>query len=283
MIKKIKILFILFCAIVFISGCASDNPSSVNDSRIKIVVSILPLADFAEKIGGNKVDVTVMIPPGASPATYEPTPTQLKHVNDADIYIMVGSGIPFEKVWMKKIEDMNGDMIVIDCSNDIDIIGNDPHIWLSPKNAKLMIENIYHGLIEIDSANEAYYSSNMNEYMADLESLDNEINDALSGISNRKFIVFHPAWTYFAQHYNLVQIPVEIEGKEPSSADISQLIDFAKQNDIKVIFVQPQFSRKSAEVIARETESNIVTIDALARDYIGNLGIVSKTFADNMR
>ena len=112
--------------------------------------------------------------------------------------------------------------------------------------------------------------------------VDREIEGALSGVNNRKFMVFHPAWGYFARDYNLSQVPVEVEGKEPSSADVLKLVEFARGNGIKVVFVQPQFSAKSAGVIAREIDGGVVAVDALARDYIGNLRIVSKSFADNM-
>ena len=277
--KKIIVLLIVF----FSLGCAAPDAPTDDDGKVRVVVSILPLADFVEKVGGDKVDVTVMIPPGASPATYEPTPSQLKSVSEADVYVKVGAPIPFEKVWMDKIAGMNEDMIVVDCSSGIEIAGNDPHIWLSPRNAQVIVGNIYGGLVQVDGENEEYYSLMKDKYVAELEAVDKEIKSALLGVDNRKFMVFHPAWGYFARDYGLLQVPVEAEGKEPSSADVSRLVEFAKDNGIKVVFAQPQFDSKSADAIAREIGGEVVFVDPLARDYAGNLRIVSKSFAENMK
>ncbi len=276
--KKIMVLLIVFLAL----GCAAPDAPPGDEGKVRVVVSILPLADFVEKVGGDKVDVTVMIPPGASPATYEPTPSQLKSVSEADVYVKVGAPIPFEKVWMDKIAGMNEDMGVVDCSYGIEIAGNDPHIWLSPRNAQIMVGNVYGGLVQVDGANEEYYSGNRDDYIAELEAVDKEIESALLGVDMRKFIVFHPAWGYFARDYGLEQVPVEVEGKEPSSADVSRLVEFAKDNGIRVVFAQPQFDVKSADAIAHEIEGEVVFVDPLARNYTGNLRIVSKSFADNM-
>ena len=279
--NKLLVVFLILCSLFFIYGNTTDNASKINEDKINVVVSILPLADFVENVGGNKVNAIVMIPPQASPATYEPKPSQLKSVSNADMYVKVGSPIPFEQVWMEDIIKMNKNMHVTDCSKGIEIVENDPHIWLSPRNAKIMIENIYTGLIEIDPSNKNYYSTNKEKYILELESVDKNIEIILSDISNRKIIVFHPAWRYFAQDYGLEQIPIEIEGKEPSSADISGLIDFAKEKNISIVFAQPQFNAKSAKLIANEIEGNVVFIDSLAKDYIENLMSVSKSFAGN--
>ncbi len=280
--SKQSVFGVVLFAIILVSGCAALDAPQEYDDKLKVVVSILPLADFVEKVGGDRVDVSVMIAPGASPATYEPTASQLRDVSDADVYVMVGSGIPFERVWMDKIREMNEDMVVVDCSSGVEIVDNDPHIWLSVRNAKVMVDNIYEGLVEDDGANEEHYTLNHAKYEIELDMVDREIEYALLGSNDRKFMVFHPAWGYFARDYELEQVAIEVEGKEPSSADVSKLVEFAKVNGIKVVFVQPQFSAKSAGVIAREIDGDVVAVDALARDYIGNMGIVSKSFANNM-
>ncbi len=277
------VLLIVFFGVFLALGCAAPDAPPSDEGKVRVVVSILPLADFVEKVGGGKVDVTVMIPPGASPATYEPTPSQLRSVSEADVYVKVGAPILFEKVWMDKIAGMNEDMGVVDCSSGIEIVGNDPHIWLSPRNAQVMVGNIYEGLVQVDGENEEYYSGNRDEYVLELEGVDKEIKSALLGVNMRKLMVFHPAWGYFARDYGLEQVPVEVEGKEPSSADVSRLVEFAKENGIRVVFAQPQFDVKSAEAIAREIGGTVVFVDPLARDYTGNLRIVSKSFADNMK
>lgn len=249
-----------------------------SENKIQVAVSILPQADFVEKIGQEKVQVTVMIPPGASPATYEPTPSQLKYLSWANLYIKIGH-IPFEKTWMNKITDANKNMQLIDSSQDIEIIENDPHIWLSPSLVKIQAEHIYNGLVGIDPKNKDYYTENKNKFLQDLDALDKEIKVALSDIAIRKFMIFHPSWGYFAKDYGLEQIPIEIEGKEPNPDDIVKLIETAKANNIQIIFASPQFSTRNAELIAKEIGGKVIFVDPLARDYITNMSIVSKTFA----
>jgi len=161
--------------------------------------------------------------------------------------------------------------------------GTDPHIWLSPANVKIMVQNICDSLILIDPANETYYKQNKEEYIRDLEVLDSDISQSLSGYQNHTFMVFHPSWGYFARDYDLTMIAVEIEGKEPSVSDMAHLIKTAKENDIKVIFVQPQFSTKSAEVIAKEIGGSVVPVDPLAKDYLTNLREVANSIAQSLK
>jgi len=251
--------------------------------EIGVVVSILPQAEFVEKLGGDKVKVIVMIPPGASPHTYEPTPGQLKEVSKSRIYAKVGSGVEFELAWMDKIIGVNKEMIVIDCSKDADIIEGDPHIWLSPKNAKIMVENIYKGLVKIDFKNQEYYRNNKEKYLQELDELDDKISNILSGKKDRKIMVYHPAWAYFARDYNLKQIPIEKEGKEPTTEGIKNLIEQAKGSNINVIFASPEFSTESAEVIAKEIGGAVVLINPLEKNYLENMYKVAKAFAEVLK
>ncbi|MDP2846172.1 MAG: zinc ABC transporter substrate-binding protein, partial [Candidatus Methanoperedens sp.] len=154
-----------------------------------------------------------------------------------------------------------------------------PHIWLSPKNAKIMVENIYQGLVQIDPANQEYYARNKQKYLQELDELDNEITQALSGKKNRKIMVYHPAWAYFARDYGLEQIPIEKEGKEPTPQGIVSLIKQAKENNITVIFASPQFSTKSAEVVAKEIGGEVVLISSLEKNYLENMRKVTQAFA----
>lgn len=299
-----KILPVIILLIVVFSGnaCINGVPDQQNgQEKLIIVTSILPQADFIEHIGGDKVEVIVMIPPGANPATYEPTASQLKAVSSAGMYAKVGSGLLFEEVWLNKIITTNPDMLVVDTSKGVTLMemekhhhedenprhnddeySMDPHIWLSPVNAQIMVQNICEGLIRIDPANETYYEQNKEQYIRDLEMLDSTINQSLSGSKNRTFMVFHPSWGYFARDYNLTMIAVEIEGKEPSVSDMAHLIKTANENDINVIFVQPQFSTKSAEVIAKEIGGSVIPVDPLAKDYLSNLHEVTNIFAQSL-
>lgn len=270
------------------TGCTSV-PQSGSTGKIGVIVSILPQAEFAEKIGGDRVAVTVMIPPGASPHSYEPAPSQLTQVSTASLYCAVGSGIEFELAWMDRITSMNKDMVVIDCSKGIELIsgdpdrkdhsGTDPHIWLSPGNAAKIVENMYQGLIAVDPDSTEYYTKNREEYLQELQTLDNKIREALPA-SLTKIMVYHPSWGYFCRAYGLEQIPIEKEGKEPTPQDIAQLIDLAREENITVIFVSPQVNTQSAEVIAREIGAKLVLVDPLEKDYVENLLRVAYLFAE---
>lgn len=296
--KKLLLTSVYLIIIFFLTGaavgCAGGTAENSDDGRIGIIVSIQPQAEFAERVGGDRVKVTVMIPPGASPHTYEPTPGQLIEVSKAEIYVKVGTGIEFELAWMDKIINAGGGMLVVDCSRGIDLIKSysdlengdkqgdynfDPHIWLSPDNAAIMAENIYDGLVEVDPENRDYYKKNLDSYITELKELDDEIKGLFSGKKNRKIIVYHPTWAYFAKDYGLEQIAIEKEGKEPTAEGIRDLISTAKQYNIKLIFASPEFSTQSAGTIAREIGGEVVLISPLKKDYIENMRIVARNFA----
>jgi zinc transport system substrate-binding protein len=268
-------LFIFSALAVSALSCGQEEASD----KIGVVVTIQPQAEFVENVGGEMVKVTVMIPPGASPHTYEPTPGQMTEAARAKMYAKVGSGVEFELTYMDKISALNKNMLVVDCSEGIQLIasedpdepGMDPHIWVSPHNAKIMVQNICEGLIQIDPENKAYFEMNRDTYLDKLDELDEEINDKLANVQNRAFIVFHPSWGYFARDYNLEQLAIEVGGKEPSAQDITHVIEEAKKRNIKIIFASPQFNPQSAEVIAKEIDGRVILIDNLARDYIANL------------
>lgn len=242
--------------------------------NIVVAVSILPQAEFVEAVGGEKVDVAVMVPSGANLHTYEPRPSQIVDLAEAEMYVKVGSGIEFELVWMDKLIGVNRKMLVVDCAKGIELMGMDPHIWLSPRNAKVMVRNIYAGLVQVDPVNKDYYAQNRDAYLQKLTRLDQDIKDGLSRMTNRRFLIYHPAFGYFARDYNLTMIPIEEEGNEPTAAGITRLIEYARENNIKVIFTAPQFNPESAEVIADEIGGRVVFVDPLAGDYIKNLRIV---------
>ena len=148
------------------------------------------------------------------------------------------------------------------------------------KTLKIMVENIYQGLVQIDPNNTGYYTTNRDNYIVQLDELDANITKSLEGKENSQIIVYHPAWAYFCKDYNLHQIPIESEGKEPTSQEIAAVIDFARKNNVKVIFIEPQYSPKSAEVIASEINGKVLKIDDLAQNYIENLKNVTETFSN---
>jgi len=253
------------------ASCGSEKEET---GKIGVVVSILPLAEFVEHVGGERVDVSVMVSSEYSPHTPKLTPSQLSAVSKADVFVKVGSGVEFELTQMDTLIEQNRAMLVVDCSKGVTIMGNDPHIWLTPLNAKIMVENICSGLIEVDPENESYYIQNRDEYLRQLDELDEEIRKSFDGVENRAFMVFHPAWGYFARAYGLEQIAIEIEGKEPSVKDIANVIDEALEYDIKVVFASPQFNQQSARTIADEIGGKVESIDPLAKDYVTNMRTV---------
>jgi zinc transport system substrate-binding protein len=258
-----------------------------------VVVSIVPLQEFVEKVGGDKVNVAVMVPPGASPHAYEPNPAQLIAVSNAHMYVKVGTPIEFEIAWLDKVLSMNSTLVVCNASEGITLIAGsqddgyeqntvDPHVWLSPQNAKMMVDNIYNTLCAVDSINKQYYRARRDKYCAELDSLHRRIEQMLSDKKRRQFIVYHASWRYFARDYGLQQIPIQTDGKEPTAQDMRDVIRIAREHNIKTIFVSPQFSTKSADVIAHEIGGTVRTLDPLAKDYVANMEKVARSLSAAM-
>jgi zinc transport system substrate-binding protein len=274
-----------------LTSCAREAATT---GKLGVAVTILPQAEFVENIGGDKVDVTVMVPPGASPHTYEPTPSQMAELSRASMYAKVGSGVEFELTWMDKLIAQNKDMLVVDCSKGVQLqemtAGDedepagtmDPHIWMSPKNAQIMVRNIADGLIQVDPTNRDYYEQNRDAYIQKLEQLDGDIFNSLAPIKNRIFMVYHPAFGYFASEYGLTMLTVEAEGKEPTPVGLQHLIEQAQKYNIHVVFAEPQFNPQSARVIAEAIDGKVILIDALAKDYIENLRTLTEELAQAM-
>jgi zinc transport system substrate-binding protein len=182
-------------------------------------------------------------------------------------------------------------MLVVDCSKGITLLesadpdepGMDAHIWTSVRNAKVMVSNICDGLCKADQQNCSYYRENRDRYLGQLDALDSEIRSALSGLDKKTFIVYHPAWGYFASDYGLTQMSIEQGGKEPKAAYMARLINEAKANDVKVIFASPEMDIRSAETIAREIGGGVITISVLAPDYIDNMHRVAQAMREALK
>ena len=274
----------LLLVVSMVIGC--DQPVETG-GKVGVAVTILPQAEFVEKVGGDRVAVTVMIPSGASPHTYEPTPSQMTALSEAKLYAKVGSGVEFELTWMDNLIAQNEAMLVVDCSQGVTLQGSvsadgsideggamDPHIWMSPVNAQIMVRNITDGLIQVDPDNQDYYEQNRDAYLEELSQLDQNIRNGLSSVENRVFMVYHPAFGYFASTYDLTMLPIESGGDEPTAADLQYVIEQATERDIRVVFASPQFNTQSAEVIADAIDGRVVLISPLVRDYIDNLQVL---------
>ncbi len=278
----ITILLLLGLMMLTTGGCNSTREVNSNSGQIKVAVTILPQAELVNKIGGERVAVSVLVPPGIDPHTYELSPGQLKKLSETELYIRVGH-IDFEKNWMDRIAGTNKEMLVIDSSQSIEIINGDPHIWLSPRLAKIQAENIARALQDIDPENREDYAQRLQSVQKELDQLDSDIAATLSPVSGSKFLVFHPSWGYFARDYGLEEIAIEKDGKEPTAKELAELLSWAKNEDIKVIFASPQHSTREAEAVARELDGKVVIIDPLAGDYFVNLKQVADTMATALK
>ncbi len=300
--KAIAILSFLLLGILTISCASSPEASS---DQINVTVSIIPQKYFVERVGGEHVNVNIMVGAGSSPHTYEPKADQMTALSDADVYF--GIGVDFENAWMDRIADANTSMEIVDLSSSLEKMpmtshhhhedeeaeeshetseeeGNlDAHVWTSPNNASLMAETIYTTLANIDPDNEADYKANLEAFQQDISELIIEIETSLADLDSNTFIVFHPAWGYFARDFGLEQVPVEIEGSEPSAQEFASIIDEAKEENVKVIFGQPEFSTKTVDYLADEINGEVILISPLAEDWLENLRGVGNTFAEVLK
>jgi zinc transport system substrate-binding protein len=242
--------------------------------KVKVAVSIAPLADLAQQVGGEYVIVTTLVPPAASPHTYEPTPAQVKEVAEANVLALIGLEFEF---WAEDVIESaaNPDLIVVRTSKGIEVIHDEheheeheignPHVWLNPRNAIVQVQHLGDALIEADPAHQAEYEANAEAYLAQLKALDEEIAAQVATWSHREFIAFHPSWVYFAQRYGLTQAAVieRTPGKEPSPAELAEIIEMARRIGAKAIFAEPQFSSKAAETIAAESGAQVLFLNPL--------------------
>ena len=288
--RSYALVTMLLLGMALLTGCGqSSMPEST--ATLNITVSILPQKYFVERIGGEYVNVNVMVEPGASPATYEPKPEQLTALSKAAAYFSIG--VSFEDAWLDKIASANTGMLVVDTSEGVERMpmethhhhhegaeqNLDPHIWLSPALVKVQSQNIYETLVKLDPNHQDAYEANLDGFIADIEAMDADIRDTLAKVGSKKFMVFHPAWGYFARDYGLEMIPIEIGGQEPSAAELAALVTEAQEENIKVIFAQPEFSSRDAETIAKEIGGEVLLISPLAPDWLDNLRNVAQTFA----
>jgi len=252
----------------------------VNTNKMGVAVTILPEADFVRHVGGDRVEVMVMVPPGASPHTYEPRPEQLKQISTARIYFKVGSGMELERNWLEKIRAINPAIKVVDTSKGVTLIDNDPHIWNSPANAKIMVMNIRDALAQADPENAEFYINNARVYLRELDALDAYIHSKLDRFDNRAFMICHPAFGYLAAEYKLRQIPVERGGKEPTARVIRDCIDKARRYNLHYVFVAPQFATTECETIAKEIGGETAPMDPLPANYTANMYKIADSLAE---
>jgi zinc transport system substrate-binding protein len=280
--------------------------SAAAEEQVRIAVSVLPLAGFAERVGGEHVAVEVVVGPGQSPHAYDPTPRQLESIAKCRAFFRVG--VDFENALVPRLEKSFRHVRIVDLREGVplrrmsgaeatahehdgghsegcahDAGAPDPHTWLSPLNAKTQSAHIASVLSALDPAHAETYQRNLAAFHAELDAVHAEITRALAPLKGRDVFVYHPAFGYFLDAYGLKQAPVEIDGKEPTARQLSQLIDRAKAAGIKVIFVQPQFPTKSAEAVAQAIGGVVIPLDDLARDYVANLREIARRIQEKFK
>lgn len=271
---------------------------------LPVMVSIAPQKYFLEKLGGPLVEVSVMVAPGADAHTFEPKPSQMAQAAKAKLYF--AQGVEFEHAWLPKLAKTNPGMTVVNTQEGIELMpmaghhedhGHkkkdthahddkemDVHTWTAPSLVKLQAAAMARALSKADPANAQAYDANLKAFAAELDALDVQLRAALQGVpAGAEFIVFHPAWAYFAREYGLKEVAIEAGGKEPGPRQLKELIEHARETKAKVVFVQPQFSRKTAQTLADAIGAKLVTADDLAPDWSRNVLAVAKALADALR
>jgi zinc transport system substrate-binding protein len=309
--------------------------SSAVYAKMDVAVSILPIQTFVQKIGGDKVNIALMVKPGNSPHTYEPKPSQMKQIAKAKLYFAIG--VEFENVWLKKFHDVNKNMEIVHADGGIKKLpmakhshgdkeheheghkdhdkhdehnahghkahnehdyhdkhhnehakheehdehkGLDPHVWTSSENVKIIAKNIYHALVHEDIDNAKYYKTNYEKFLKEIHEVEHTIENILKNSHEAKFMVFHPAWGYFAQQFHLDQIAIEAGGKNPKPKQLMHLIEEAKEEKVSAVFTAPEFSESSAKQIARAVGVPVIKVSPLNPKWGKNLIRLAKAIAN---
>jgi zinc transport system substrate-binding protein len=268
---RVKVTFIYIALIlltIFWAFCS--RPREQHSEKLSVAASIEPLRDFVQQIGGDRVEVFTIVPPGASPHTFELTAEQMLRIAKAKMLVLNGVGLEY---WAQSLSDniQKSNLLIVDTSNGIEIVddehegGGNPHIWLNPLNAIRQAEAIGSALIKIAPGDSAYYRRNMNRFIGQLSDLDREIEAQVSTWRNKSFVCFHPAWIYFANRYGFSQAAV-IErrpGVEPNPKELAEIVQTVRKMGVKAIFADAQFSTKTTEVISSESGASVLVLDPL--------------------
>lgn len=268
-------LYIFFCisALCLLASC---NSGKFQENRI--MVTIEPQRFFAEQLAEPFFTIETMIPNNSSPETYDPTPKQMTDIAGCKAYWAIGY-LGFELHWLQRIQMNNPNITFFRTSDHIEPIitlthhgdhrheNMDPHIWTSPKALVIMAENIYESLIYLDQNNKDTYAENLEKVKTYLNGIDEKIREELANSSQKAFMIYHPTLSYFARDYGLKQYSIENEGKEPTPEMLKKMIQAAKEENIRTIFIQEEFDKKNAETIAKETGANMVVINPLSYNW----------------
>jgi len=286
--KHFQVVLFFILSLTLFSAC---NQKPATKGKPVVFVSILPQQYFVQRIAGDRYQIEVMIPPGMGHSDYDPTPQQMKELANAKLFFRIGY-IVFEDAWMKTIAANNPGLGIINTSIGTELLqeeesvfepldsgavhkhndaGIDPHIWLSPKEAKIQAKHYLDAFIKLDPKSSAFYTKNYTSFINDINKLDTTLLSELAPLKGHKFMIYHPALTYLARDYGLKQISIEFAGKEPTAAYLFKLIDVAKKENIKVVFIQQQYDTKNAAAIAKEINAQLIPFDHMAPDWLDNM------------
>lgn len=271
-------------------GCGGGKApgDGKNPDKITVAVTIAPEAAFVRAVCGDLVEIVSMVPPGASAETFEPSPAQMEELNRASIYFAIG--VPVEEAYILSsipegtgVVPLQDEAAAVYAPRVFDAGEPDPHIWLSPGRAKVMVEAISREMAALDPANAEIYAENARAYRAELDALDEYIRAALADTAKKAFIVYHPAFGYFAEDYGLTMVALEEEGKEATAQRLEEVADFARENGIKFVFYQEEMSIRQAAAFAEEIGGEAVMLSPLSEDYINNLMAMADALAEALK
>lgn len=301
------IVYILLSLPVIMLGCADGVKK---EETRTISVTINPQKYFLEQIVGDKFNVNCIVPTGSNPESFDPAPSQMVALSKSEAFFKVGY-LGIENTLLEKARQNNPNLKLIDCSegivpmdgnlhedcghdhgdeqhqhhhhhhHDVHIghAGGDPHIWSSPLTARTMVENMYLAVSEIDSVNKDFYKINYEKLMSEINHTDSIISGLIAKAPSKSFIIYHPALSYFAHEYGLTQYSIEHEGKNPSPSQLRQLIDMAKAEGVKVVFIQQEFDTKNAQTVADAIGGKAMVIDLMSYDWHGEMIKIARALA----
>jgi zinc transport system substrate-binding protein len=279
-----KWIHLMLVLTVGLTGCLQHDKG---ERKRLVSVSIQPEKYFVQRIAGDGYEVNVLLPPGASPESFDPAPRQLENLENSIIYFRNGY-FDFEGILSEKVASLYKHLVMVDLSNGIELIGRqegfttshqlsgiDPHFWLAPEEVTVMAGNIRDALISFDPANKEIYTTNCRKFIDDLTRYDHRLDSLFSKVRIRKFIIYHPALTYLARDYHLGQYAIEQEGISSSPAHLTDIIIMAKEYGIHTIFIEKQFDSDLARTLSDEIGGTLATIDPLAYDWFRNMDTIS--------
>ena len=273
------------------TGCGPKAP--VSDI---VSVSILPQKFIVDELTGGVLEVNVMIPPGASHGTYAPTSQQFQKLSDSKLYIRIGY-LGYEQAWIHRLKELNPDMDELNWSDKTELIhggcsfhgdheheeGVDPHIWMSPMVMMQLLPLTKASLISSFPNLKDTIEANYSELFGKVESLHEKLMETSESLTSRSFLIFHPALTYLARDYEFEQIPIEQDGKEPSPALLVKTIEYAKEKNIRVIFIQQEYDMRNARLVSEETNTKMVQLDPLAYNWVETMNDVITKLQENLK